>query len=86
MFRFEKSRIKENGGKTQTISLCKVNWKSTWRLIGTLVNHKIKGQIHPTKIVKLLNLNLILLNNLTTIFEILALNVPVPSKSLMIIP
>lgn len=37
--------------KTQTISSCKVNCKSTWRLIGTLVNHKIKGQIHPTKIV-----------------------------------
>ena len=37
--------------KTQTISSCKVNWKSTWRLIGTLVNHKIKGRIHPTKIV-----------------------------------
>ena len=32
-------------------SLCKANLKSTWKLIGTLVNHKIKGQTHPTKIV-----------------------------------
>ena len=31
--------------------LCKNNLKSTWKLIGTLINRKTKGQTYPTKIV-----------------------------------
>ena len=52
---------------------CKNNLKTTWKLVGTLVNRKTKGQIMPNKIladIEYIPNNQILLSDLITILLI----------------